>query len=377
MEDVRNIKIWVSAQALSEMIKVGKMTLIDCRTLRELTSGMLPGAIWLEASKIDDYFPMQLPDLTAPVVVYCATGVRALRFQNELEDLGYKNVFVLNGGIQSWTEQNFSLVSASSSFLKYQRYAAQCSLPEIGQVGQEKISRSHVLVVGSGGIGSPLLLYLAGAGVGKITVIDSDQVDITNLHRQILFREPSVGMSKALVAGQELRKLNSEIEIVALDSRLNSENIEAMVADVDLIVDATDNFKSRYLINQAAVKFEKVLIHGSVLGYMGHCTVFWPGKACYRCLFEDSPPAELSWSCGESGVVGSVAGTIATMLATETLNIITKGKSSMVGRLLIFDGDSIALDSFDFEKRDNCPTCSLPKDQISYVNAGFKSDGCE
>ena len=246
------------------------------------------------------------------------------------------------------------------------RYSRQTILPELQENGQRMIHESSVLCVGAGGLGSPVLLYLAAAGVGRIGIIDPDQVDLTNLHRQILYREEQVGMSKALSAKVNLEKLNSEIFIEAFVERLSSENVERLFQDYDVIVDGTDDFDTKYLINDAAVKFKKTVIFGSVTAFDGQVGVFDATRGpCYRCLYPN-PAVSAIPNCSEAGVLGSVVGIIGSMQATECLKVLVSKKSlhPLIGKILTLDARDQSVLTLQVHKDPKCGACSLPADPI-------------
>jgi molybdopterin/thiamine biosynthesis adenylyltransferase/rhodanese-related sulfurtransferase len=238
------------------------------------------------------------------------------------------------------------------------RYARHLLLPEIGEAGQRALKSSRVLVVGAGGLGSPVGLYLAAAGVGHIGIVDFDEVDITNLQRQILFDESSLGKSKAESASKALKNLNSGIAIVPLKQRLTAANIEATFKNFDVIVDGSDNFSTRYLINDAGVFLGKPIVYGSIFRFDGQASLFYsPYGPCYRCLFPKAPPPEHMPNCAEGGVLGVLPGSIGVIQATETLKLLTGIGDCLVGRLLTYDARLMKYNEFSFKKDPECAVC--------------------
>lgn len=238
------------------------------------------------------------------------------------------------------------------------RYARHLLLPEIGEEGQKALKASRVLVVGAGGLGSPVGLYLAAAGVGHISLIDFDTVDLTNLQRQIIFDESDLGKSKAESAAKVLRALNSEIDVVALKDRLDSLNIETIFKTFDVIVDATDNFSTRYLINDAGVLFDKPVVYGSIFRFDGQASVFYASHGpCYRCLFPNAPLPEHVPNCAEGGVLGVLPGIIGVIQATETLKLLTGMGECLIGRLLTYDASAMRYGEFSLKKDPLCAIC--------------------
>jgi molybdopterin/thiamine biosynthesis adenylyltransferase/rhodanese-related sulfurtransferase len=218
------------------------------------------------------------------------------------------------------------------------RYARQTILPEIGPEGQEKLHRAKVLIVGAGGLGSPAALYLAAAGVGTIGLVDFDRVDLTNLHRQVLYGTSDVGRPKLEAASERLHELNPEVQLIAHEARLSSENALEILRDYDVVLDGTDNFPTRYLVNDACKLLGKPNVYGSVFRFDGQVSVFATADGpCYRCLYPDPPPPHLVPNCAEGGVLGVLPGVIGTLQATEAIKLITGAGETLAGRLLLFD----------------------------------------
>src|SRR5688572_9499506 len=218
------------------------------------------------------------------------------------------------------------------------RYARQIKLPEIGAAGQDKLRASSVLIIGAGGLGSPAAIYLVAAGLGRIGLVDFDRVDVTNLHRQILYGTSDVGRPKLEAASERLRDTNPEVAIETHDARLTSENALDILGRYDVILDGTDNFAMRYLVNDACVLLGKPNVYGSVFRFDGQASVFGlPDGPCYRCLYPEPPPPHLVPSCAEGGVLGVLPGVVGTIQATEAIKLITGVGETLAGRLLLFD----------------------------------------
>ncbi|MBX9722908.1 MAG: molybdopterin-synthase adenylyltransferase MoeB, partial [Candidatus Obscuribacterales bacterium] len=239
-----------------------------------------------------------------------------------------------------------------------QRYSRHVLLPEVGIAGQIKLKAAKVLIVGAGGLGSPVALYLAAAGVGKIGIVDSDLIDITNLQRQILHDSHAIGQSKTASAYQRLQSLNPEITVIEHSVRLTTENVTSLVGDYDLTVDASDNFATRYLLNDSCVLNKKPLVHGAIYRFEGQASVFaLPGGPCYRCLFPQEPQADAVPNCADAGVFGALAGVIGSIQATEVLKLILSLGDSLAGRLLIFDALGLEFNVLSITKDPLCPAC--------------------
>jgi molybdopterin/thiamine biosynthesis adenylyltransferase/rhodanese-related sulfurtransferase len=238
------------------------------------------------------------------------------------------------------------------------RYARQTQLPELGVEGQTRLGAARVLMIGAGGLASPAALYLAAAGVGRIGLVDFDLVDETNLHRQVLYATSDVGHPKLTVAAARLRALNPHVEVDCYDQHFNAENGRALVDAYDLVIDGTDNFPTRYLINDACVMAGKPNVYGSISRFEGQASVFAAeGGPCYRCLHPEPPPAGLIPNCAEGGVLGVLPGIIGTLQATEAIKIITGMGEPLVGRLLLYDALKLRFREIALTRDPACPVC--------------------
>lgn len=239
-----------------------------------------------------------------------------------------------------------------------ERYSRQIILPEVGGKGQEKIMKAKVLIIGCGGLGSPCAFYLAGAGVGKIGLVDSDKVELNNLQRQILHSTKDIGKPKTESAKNKLENLNTDIKVVTYQLRLSSENILDIIKDYDIIVDGSDNFPTRYLVNDACVLLNKPFSHAGILRFDGQATTVLPHQGpCYRCLFSEPPPPGLVPSCQEAGILGVVAGVLGIIQATEVLKLILGKGELLIGRLLVFDALEMSFRTVKFARDKNCLVC--------------------
>jgi len=248
--------------------------------------------------------------------------------------------------------------AATLSKEEIQRYSRHLIMPEVGMDGQLKLKQAKVLCIGTGGLGAPLGLYLAAAGVGRIGLVDFDTVDSTNLQRQILFSTQDVGRPKIAAAADRLRGLNPDIQIDTFETRLTSENALELFKDYDIIVDGTDNFPTRYLVNDACILLGKPNVYGSIFRFEGQITVFGhPGGPCYRCLYPEPPPPGLVPSCAEGGVLGVLPGIVGSIQAAETLKLIIGKGESLVGRLLLFDALAMRFRELKLRKDPECPVC--------------------
>ncbi len=239
-----------------------------------------------------------------------------------------------------------------------QRYSRHIILPEVGGKGQKKISNAKVFIIGAGGLGCPVGYYLAAAGVGTIALIDNDNVELSNLQRQIAHSIKTLGINKAESAKKTFEALNSDVNVIAIKDRINNKNILDLIRDYDIVVDGSDNFPTRYLINDACVMLKKPLISGAILRFEGQVTTILPGEGpCYRCLFEDPPPPGLVPSCQEAGVLGVLPGVIGALQATEVLKLILGKGKPLAGQLLIYDALGTNFRKVKIPKNPDCAIC--------------------
>lgn len=271
------------------------VVLLDVRDPDEYRDGHIDGAVNVSRGFLEFRIASVAPDPTTPIVVYCQTGLRSVLAGKVLRELGYQHVINLAGGYQRWVQSGLPTVRETPlTPEQVQRYSRHFMLPQVGEKGQRRLLRSRVLLIGAGGLGSPTALYLAAAGVGTLGVVDSDVVDVTNLQRQILHTTADIGKPKVESAARTIRALNPDVTVVALPTRLTVDNVMEIVRDYDLVVDGSDNFETRYLVNDACYLAGKTNVHGSIFQFEGMATVFAPGQGpCYRCLYPTPPPPGL------------------------------------------------------------------------------------
>ena len=238
-----------------------------------------------------------------------------------------------------------------------QRFSRHIIMPQVGSIGQRKLMDASVLLIGAGGLGSPLAMYLAAAGVGKIGIVDFDDVDITNLHRQLLHGHDDIGRPKVDSAEDTIREINPDAEIVKIAKHINSENAMEIAEEFDILIDGTDNFPTRYLINDLGVLMDKPVVHGSIFMFDGQVTTFLPGQGCYRCLYPAPPPPGMVPSCAEAGVLGVLPGIIGSLMATEAIKLILGVGKPLVNRLLMVDALDMDMRTVKIRKDPNCPAC--------------------
>jgi sulfur-carrier protein adenylyltransferase/sulfurtransferase len=338
----------------------GATTVIDVREDSEWEQGHLPGAVHISKSYVEQQIEGTVPDRDAPVVLYCAGGVRSLFAAQTLEQLGYTNVASMSGGFQQWKSSGLPweapvVLSAEQK----QRYSRHLLIPEVGAAGQARLLGSKALFLGAGGLGSPAALYLAAAGVGTIGIVDFDVVDLSNLQRQILHTNDRVGERKVESARKTINALNPDVNVVAHEEMLVADNVDRIIAGYDVIVDGTDTFETRYLLNDAAVAKNIPVIHASVFRFEGQVTTFIPYEGpCYRCLYPTPPPPELAPGCSVAGVLGVVPGIMGMLQANEALKVLLDLGDTLSGRLLLFDALDTSFTELKLRRDPSCPVCS-------------------
>jgi sulfur-carrier protein adenylyltransferase/sulfurtransferase len=361
-----------AARAL-ETLEGGEVIVVDVREQDEWDEGHIPGAVHISRGNLESRIERAAPDLSQPVVLYCAVGNRSAFAAKTLEEMGYEDVVSLAGGFTDWKRNGYPVqLQSGLDAPRRARYSRHLLIPEVGEQGQMKLLDSKVLLIGAGGLGSPASLYLAAAGVGRLGIVDADVVDESNLQRQIVHSTDRLGEAKVDSAKRTIEALNPDVEVVAYKERLTSENVERILADGwDVIVDGADNFPTRYLVNDAAVWHDIPVVHGSIYRFEGQVTVFKPGAGpCYRCLFPTPPPPELAPSCAEGGVLGVLPGVIGSLQANEALKLALGIGEPLVGRLLLFDALSAEFNDVKLRRDPDCPVCGehpTITDYIDYV----------
>jgi molybdopterin/thiamine biosynthesis adenylyltransferase len=291
------------------------------------------------------------------VVVYCATGKRSALAVARLRAAGI-GAQSLAGGFLAWKAAGLPWVTPGRGSLtadQLERYSRHLRLEEIGLEGQERLRRARILCVGAGGLGSPAALYLAAAGIGELGIVDGDIVELSNLQRQVLHTTERIGSPKVDSAAITLAALNPDVRLRTYHERLTGETAVALMRGYDVIIDASDNFTTRYLINDVALGLGIPVVHASILGFEGQLTVFsGRGGPCYRCLFAAPPPPELAPSCQEAGVLGVLPGILGTLQATEALKLVLGIGQPLIGRLLIFDALGMTFDELTTSPDPDC-----------------------
>jgi molybdopterin/thiamine biosynthesis adenylyltransferase/rhodanese-related sulfurtransferase len=344
---------------------------IDVRERDEWEEGTLPGAVHVPRGLLESRIESIVSDRDRELVVYCAGGSRSAFAAKSLEELGYTNVASLAGGFADWKRNGYEIVTPTVlTPAQRARYSRHLLIPEVGEEGQKRLLESRVLLLGAGGLGSPAALYLAAAGVGTLGIIDADVVDESNLQRQIAHSTQTLGEPKVLSAKRTIEALNPDVHVEAYQERLTSENVERILADRwDVILDGTDNFPTRYLINDASVWHDIPVVHGSIYRFEGQVTVFKPNDGpCYRCLYPSPPPPELAPSCAEGGVLGVLPGIVGSLQANETLKLLLGAGDALVGRLLLFDALASSFDEVRIQRDPACPVCGEQPTITEYID---------
>lgn len=337
----------------------GDPVLVDVRSGEEWAQGYLPGAIHIDRGFLEMRIADVVRDPERAIVCYCQSGARSQLAASALAGMGYVHVYSLDGGIERWKEEDRAITVPERLSPEYrQRYQRHLAIPEVGEAGQAKLARGRVAIVGLGGLGCPLSIYLAAAGVGTLALIDNDRVDLSNLQRQILYTPDIVGRPKAACAEAVLARFNPALTLVPIDTRLDERQAPALFAHYDVIVDCTDNFSARYVINDAAVAVGKPVVHGAVYRFDAQVSVFGlPDGPCYRCFLPEPPPPELAPSCAEAGVLGVLPGTAAMLMATETLKLLAGFGEPLSGRMSCYDALSGSFREIRFRRNLQCPQC--------------------
>jgi sulfur-carrier protein adenylyltransferase/sulfurtransferase len=338
--------------------------LVDVREPDEVAAGSPLGAQRIVRGFLELRIEDSVPEKATPLLVMCAGGVRSLFAAENLRQLGYRDVSSVVGGFNRWKADALPFeVPQVLDARSRERYSRHLLMPEVGEQGQMRLSASRVLLIGAGGLGSPAAFYLAAAGVGTLGIVDDDRVDRSNLQRQILHTDERVGTSKVASARKTLLALNPTIEVQGFETRLTSANADEILAGWDVVLDGSDNFATRYLVNDACVKHRIPNVHGSIYRFEGQVSVFWPSwekrrGPCYRCLYPEPPPPELAPSCAEAGVLGVLPGVIGTLEAIEVVKILLGIGDPLVGRLLHYDALRQRFTELELQPDPACPYCA-------------------
>lgn len=339
----------ITVQQLKAM-PAGDCFYIDIRSESAYRNGHIPGAVyWDCADQNLEGFPKD-----KKLIVYCTYGENSIAVTEKLRQRGF-DACNLSGGYREWLLHHFEELSPE----EVRRYDRQMILPEVGTEGQKKLKKSKVLVVGAGGLGSPAAVYLAGAGVGTIGIMDADTVNISNLQRQILHNIETEHMNKAESAKMALQKLNDTIEIKVYPYALTADNAEKVIGEYDFVIDAVDNFETKFLINDTCVLTKKAFCHAGILRFEGQVMTYVPGNyPCYRCVFEEIPERGLVPGCSQAGIIGAVAGVIGSIQALEAIKYLLGVGELLTGKIFVLDGLSMGTRLVPVHKKnERCRVC--------------------
>ena len=329
-------------------IQAGDVLILDVREPDEYDEGALADAVHIPRGHLEAQIESRALDHDQTIVVYCAGGVRSAFAARTLQELGYSDVLSMAGGFGKWKDEGRAWSQpVTLTADQRNRYKRHLLLPEVGIEGQAKLLGAKVLMLGAGGLGSPAALYLAAAGIGTLGIVDMDDVDASNLQRQILHNMDRIGQRKVDSARQTLEKLNPDVTVKTYDLRLSAENIIEIMSEYDIVVDGADNFPSRYLLNDASVKLGIPVVHGSIFRFEGMVSVFHPLRGpTYRDMVPEPPPAEFAPSCAEAGVLGVLPGIIGSIQALETIKVLLDLGEPLIGRILTIDTTEMSFHVF-------------------------------
>jgi adenylyltransferase/sulfurtransferase len=357
----------ISVHELKDWLAEEDVKIVDIRERDEFVQGHLPSATFIPRGFLELQIEQHQSDRSKPVVVYCAGGVRSALAARNLKEMGYERVISLIGGFNGWKNAGFSFkvptVLTEEQRIRYSRHTL---LSEVGEAGQIKLLESKVLLIGAGGLGSPAALYLAAAGVGTIGIVDFDDVDASNLQRQILHGTKDIGRPKVDSAADRVRDLNPDIKFIGHREPITSENALQIIKGYDIVLNGSDNFPTRYLVNDACQLLSKPLVDASIFMFEGQVTVYMPENnaygyeagPCYRCQYPDPPPPGEVPSCSEAGVLGVLPGLAGCLQAVEAMKIITGAGELLVGRVLMFDTLDMSFRTLNIQRNHDCPICS-------------------
>jgi len=346
------------AQALA--LQAQGALLIDVREDTERADGMPANALGLSRGFLELRIEQAEADRDRPMLLLCGSGQRSLLAAEALLRMGYRQVSSVAGGFGRWKIEGLPISSSTLDVDAVERYARQLRLPQVGEAGQGRLTAAKVVVLGAGGLGAPVALYLAAAGVGQLTLIDDDKVERSNLHRQIIHADARVGMAKTESARIALQALNPRIRIETSTERLQANNVERLLAGHDLLIDGADNFPARYLLAAASLRLKMPMVYGAVERFSGQVSVFDPRRddsPCYRCLFPEPPAAADAPNCSEAGVLGVLPGMVGLLQATEALKLLLELGEPLVGRLLAFDALGMRFRETRLPRDPDCPGC--------------------
>jgi sulfur-carrier protein adenylyltransferase/sulfurtransferase len=360
-----------------------RKTIIDIRSETAYQLSRINGAHHTTEEKIIPFLSNLTKDKGDPIVIYCAVGIRSTAVAEYLRSQGYLNASSIAGGFTAWRSVGSPVVNDSSfTISQLERYSRNIFLKEIGEAGQLKLMNSKVLLVGAGGLAASAALYLAACGIGTIGIVDFDTVDASNLNRQIIHGIEDVGRLKVESAKSSIEHINPDVTVVSFADRLSQENVNHILNGFDVVMDASDNFGTKYLLNDACFLAGKPYVFGGAVGFDGQAGVFWPHKGgpCLRCLMPEQPDSRASQSCSEAGVLGMVPGLIGLVQATEVVKMMLGIGTVMIGKFYLYDALNLGSRFVETGKRMDCPLCGVnPKITAIYGEGSveYKGRSCD
>ena len=372
LDEARATMQQIDIDEARRMLERPATVLVDVRESDEWRQGHIPQAVGIPRGFLELRIEEKVPDHKTPVILQCASGTRSLLAARALHEMGYENLFNLNGGFNAWKDRGLPWI-ADRAFTAEEltRYSRHFVIPEVGEKGQAKLLDAKVLILGTGALGSPSSLYLAAAGVGTIGLVDFDTVDMSNLQRQIIHTVDRVGMLKTESAQKQLNALNPGVKVIRHDVRLSAENVMDIIKDYDVVVNCGDNFPTRYLISDACFFAKKPLVDGAIFRFEGQATVFHPaaGGPCYRCLYPEPAPPDMAPSCAEAGVLGALPGLIGSIEALEAIKLIVGAGKPLTGKMVYFDtlsNDYVRI--LKIRRNPDCPVCGDHPTQTTLID---------
>jgi sulfur-carrier protein adenylyltransferase/sulfurtransferase len=382
LEDIKARVKQISPEETRAALESGEAVLVDTRDAVNRQDARIEGDHYAPAGQgaseaRSEEFARRVEDAAGgrdqPVILYCGAGNRSAIAADVLTtEHGFKDVASMSGGLTLWEIQGLPVaIPEGMSPEQRNRYSRHTLLPEVGVEGQLKMLNAKVLLIGAGGLGAPAALYLAAAGIGTLGLVDDDEVDESNLQRQVIHSTERVGMPKTESARRTIEALNPDVKVVEHRTRLDATNIIDIIKDYDLIVDGADNFPTRYLLNDASVRLRKPVVSASILAFDGQISTFVPYEGpCYRCLYPTPPPAELAPSCGAAGVLGVMAGVMGLLQANEVIKLVIGIGEPLIGRLMPYDSLGTHFTELKVRRDPDCPICGPNAPEVPESDMG-------
>ena len=382
MDSSRGVEISVEeTKSLLESEERGMI--LDIRSETAFHLSRIKGARHISENSLLTYVESQPKEKTDPILIYCSVGIRSFSVAEQLRENGYPNASSIAGGFTAWRAAGGETVGDTTfSVGQLDRYSRNMYLKEIGEAGQIRLMNSKVLIVGAGGLASSAALYLAACGVGTIGIVDFDTVEASNLNRQVIHGVEDIGKLKVESARSAMERVNPDVNVVPFAERLTPQNVLPIINGFDVVVDASDNFGTKYLLNDACYLAGKPYVFGGAVGFDGQASVFWPKKGgpCMRCLIPEQPDSRLSPTCSETGVLGMVPGLIGLVQATEVVKVILGIGRLLLGRFFAYGALDLSTSTLEIGRRPDCPLCGEKPRITAVVGEGsveYEGRQCE